>query len=137
MNNNYLLYLYGSVFDLLFSMFIFIFSFTLIYRYSGDSWKNSIKEALKTFVGFFLLFLASCFICVAFKYNRYFILDFFVMNTFTRSLLTTFIYGFLMFSYNRFKGENWSIKRTILSTIMFFILYYAGNLLIEYIRILK
>ncbi len=68
--------------------------------------------------------------------NRYFILDFFVMNTFTGSLLATFICGFLMFSYNRFKGENWSIKRTILSTIMFFILYYSGNLLVKYMGIL-
>ncbi len=58
------------------------------------------------------------------------------MNTFTGSLLATFICGFLMFSYNRFKGENWSIKRTILSTIMFFILYYAGNLLVKYMGIL-
>ncbi len=62
---------------------------------------------------------------------------FFVMHTFTSSLLATFIYGFLMFSYNRFKGENWSIKRTTLSTVRFFILYYAANLLIEYMGILK
>ncbi len=62
---------------------------------------------------------------------------FFVMHTFTGSLLATFIYGFLMFFYNRFKGKNWSIKRTILTTIRFFILYYAANLLIEYMGILK
>ncbi len=59
------------------------------------------------------------------------------MNTFTSSLLATFIYGFFMFFYNRFKGEIWSIKRTILTTIRFFILYYAANLLIEYMGILK
>ncbi len=69
MKNDYLLSLYNNVFDILFSIFIFIFS--LIYRYSGDSWKNSIKEAIKTFSGFFLLFLAFCFIYVAFKYIRY------------------------------------------------------------------
>ncbi len=68
--------------------------------------------------------------------NRYFILDFFVMNTFTRSLVTAIGFGFCMFFYNRFKGENWSIKRTILSTIMFFILYYSGNLLVKYMGIL-
>ncbi len=62
---------------------------------------------------------------------------FFVMHTFTGSLLATFIYGFLMFFYNRFKGKNWSIKMEILSTIRFFILYYAANLLIEYMGILK
>ncbi len=71
MKNDYLLSLYNNVFDILFSIFIFIFSFSLIYRYSGDSWKNSIKEAIKTFSGFFLLFLAFCFIYVAFKYIRY------------------------------------------------------------------
>lgn len=58
----------NNVFDLLYSIFIFIFLFTLIYRYSGDSWKNSIKESLKTFGLFFLFFLASCFIYFAFKY---------------------------------------------------------------------
>ncbi len=71
MKNDYLLYLYNNVFDILFSIFVFIFSFLLIYRYSGDSWKNSIKEAIKTFVWFFLLFLTFCFIYVAFKYIRY------------------------------------------------------------------
>ncbi len=69
MKNDYLLSLYNNVFDILFSIFVFIFS--LIYRYSGDSWKNSIKEAIKTFSGFFLLFWAFCFIYVAFKYIRY------------------------------------------------------------------
>ncbi len=55
MKNDYLLYLYNNVFDILFSIFIFIFS--LIYRYSGDSWKNSIKEAIKTFGLFSVFFI--------------------------------------------------------------------------------
>ncbi len=71
MKSDYLLSLYNNVFDILFSVFVFIFSFLLIYRYSGDSWKNSIKEAIKTFGWFFLLFLTFCFIYVAFKYIRY------------------------------------------------------------------
>ncbi|MGF7156808.1 flagellar biosynthesis protein FlhB [Bartonella heixiaziensis] len=69
--NNVILLLIDNVFDILFSIFVFIFSFSLIYRYSGDSWKNSIKEAIKTFGWFFLLFLTFCFIYVAFKYIRY------------------------------------------------------------------
>ncbi len=59
------------------------------------------------------------------------------MNTFTSSLMATFIYEFLMILYNMLKGGNWSIKMEILSTIRFFILYYAANLLIEYTGILK
>ncbi|PIT69944.1 hypothetical protein CER18_01000 [Bartonella tribocorum] len=59
------------------------------------------------------------------------------MNTFTSSLMATFIYEFLMIFYNMLKGGNWSIKMEILSTIRFFILYYAANLLIEYMGILK
>ncbi len=58
------------------------------------------------------------------------------MNTFTGSLVTAIVFGLCMFFYNRFKGENLSIKSTILSTIMFFILYYAGNLLVKYMGIL-
>ncbi len=54
MKNNYLLYLYNNVFDILFSIFNFIFS--LIYRYSGDSWKNSINESINTLVGSFCYF---------------------------------------------------------------------------------
>lgn len=60
------------------------------------------------------------------------------MHSFISSLSATFIYGFLtFFFYNRSKGKNWSIKRTILSTITFFILYYFGILLVKYIGILK
>ncbi len=62
---------------------------------------------------------------------------FFVMHTFTSSLITAIGFGLCMFFYNKFKGKNWSIKRTILTTIRFFILYYAANLLIEYMGILK
>ncbi len=62
---------------------------------------------------------------------------FFVMHTFTSSLMTAIGFGLCMFFYNRFKGKNWSIKRTILTTIRFFILYYAANLLIEYMGIFK
>ncbi|EJF84023.1 hypothetical protein MCU_00691 [Bartonella elizabethae Re6043vi] len=59
------------------------------------------------------------------------------MYTFISSLVTAIVFGFSMFFYNRFKGENWSIKRTILITIRFFILYYSGILLVKYIGILK
>ncbi len=59
------------------------------------------------------------------------------MNNFTGALLVTFIYGFSIFFYNRSKGKNWSIKRKILSTITFFILYYFEILLVKYIGILK
>ncbi len=59
------------------------------------------------------------------------------MYTFISSLVTAIAFGFFMFFFNRFKGENWSIKRTTLSTVRFFILYYAANLLIEYMGILK
>ncbi len=62
---------------------------------------------------------------------------FFVMHTFTSALFATFIYGLCIFFYKIFKGEKWSIKRTILSTMRFFILFYAANLLIEYMGILK
>ncbi len=61
----------NNFFDLLYSTFIFIFLFTLIYRYSGDSWKNSIKGSLKIFGLFFLFFLAFCFIYISFKYIIY------------------------------------------------------------------
>lgn len=67
-SDNIISLLMGNVFDLLYSIFIFIFLFVLIYRYSGDSWKNSIKESLKTFGLFFLVF---CFIYVALKYIIY------------------------------------------------------------------
>ncbi|QEE08997.1 hypothetical protein D1093_05050 [Bartonella kosoyi] len=59
------------------------------------------------------------------------------MYTFISSLVTAIGFGLCMFSYNRFKGENWSIKRTMLTTIRFFILYYSGILLVKYIGILK
>ncbi len=69
--DNIISLLIGNVFNLLYSIFIFIFLFSLIYRYTGDSWKNSIKESLKTFGLFFLFFLAFCFIYVALKYIIY------------------------------------------------------------------
>ncbi|PIT69943.1 hypothetical protein CER18_00990 [Bartonella tribocorum] len=59
------------------------------------------------------------------------------MYTFISSLVTAIGFGLCMFFYKRFKGETWSIKRTILTTIRFFILYYAASLLIEYMGILK
>ncbi len=54
--DNIISLLMSNVFDVLYSIFIFIFLFALIYRYSGDSWKNIIKESLKTFGLFFLAF---------------------------------------------------------------------------------
>lgn len=69
--DNIISLLMGNVFNLLYSIFIFIFLFSLIYRYTGDSWKNSIKESLKTFGLFFLFFLVFCFIYVALKYIKY------------------------------------------------------------------
>ncbi len=59
------------------------------------------------------------------------------MYTFISSLVTAIAFGFFMFFFNRFKGENWSIKRIILSTIIFFIIYYSGSLLVKYMGILK
>ncbi len=59
------------------------------------------------------------------------------MYTFISSLVTAIGFGLCMFFYNKFKGEIWSIKRIILTTIRFFILYYSGILLVKYIGILK
>ncbi len=59
------------------------------------------------------------------------------MYTFISSLVTAIAFGFFMFFCNIFQGKNWSIKRIILGTIVFFIIYYSGSLLVKYMGILK